>query len=79
MLIGLFAQHLENKSINVQRGGISLYEILCDKMETPKKRKTTFTLNFKINEQHINIHSVIQRFYVEILNTVILSAFKCKI
>ena len=34
------------------------YEILCDKMETPTKGKMTFTLDLKINKQHINIHSL---------------------
>ena len=32
-----------------------------------------------LNKQHINIHSLIQRFYVEILKTAIFSAFKCEI
>ena len=69
-----------------------MYEILCDKMEIPKKRKRTFTFDFKINvinnptsskkglnKQHINITSLIQRFYVEILNTAIFSALNCEI
>ena len=37
------------KQINRCTEGICLHEILCDKMETPKKRKRIFTLEFNIN------------------------------
>ena len=47
-LNGLFALSLENTLINVQKGFVCLYEMFCDKIETPKKRKRTFTLDFKI-------------------------------
>ena len=64
------------KQINKCTEGMCLFEILCDKMETPTKRNMTLTLDFKINvinpnkkclnKHHINIHSFIQNFYVEI-------------
>ena len=60
----------------------------------PKEQERTFTLDCKINvikcsdffrikkclnKQHINIHSLIQRFDVDILDTAIFSAFECEI
>ena len=80
------------KQINKCTEGICLYEILCDKMEMPKKWKRTFILDLKINvindptssekkclnKEHINIHRLIQRFYVDISITAILMLLNVK-
>ena len=75
------------KQINKCTEGICLYAILCDKMEMPKKWKMTFILDLNdptssekkcLNKNHINIHRLIQRFYVDILITAILVLLNVK-
>ena len=79
-----------SKQINKCREGICLYEILCDKIWSPKRKGKDFYFGLQdkcnkmlrllpnkkyLNKQHINIHSLLQRFDVEILNTAIFSDF----